>query len=252
MIGVEIIEHENIKIQNLSECCGDSIEDYGDTVKKIWDKILVENKLKVTWDNVTEYWNSFGMTDTLLEYLNNTIVSMVEKDCPALDSELAREIITSDMRRAVYKAFLSKYNIKSIRVPFKEIKEGNFNEYMKHAEVGYSVENYEEIFESHPDYLAQYIKNNEKTFVEDIDELSMNNSVLHQLLNSPKLTDATKTALIEANAVDYFDDALGNKIVENSHSINKETFLELWNEMPNHLRLKFLSQNINQLKSSEI
>ena len=39
-------------------------------VKDIWDVLLENNRILCNWDNLYHYFNNFGLTETLEEYIN--------------------------------------------------------------------------------------------------------------------------------------------------------------------------------------
>lgn len=251
-LGRAVIEHENIKIKELSLCCGDCVEDNAEGVKAIWDRILEEGKLAATWENVLTYWRTFGMTGILMDFLSNDMKILIIEENPEVDTEFVIDVVTSDMKRVPYKLFLARFDLRSVEIPFQKISKEHFSDYLKYSGIEYSIDNYNNILNTHPECLEQYFIDNEANCIEDIEEIIINAELLYKLLNSRKLSKETKLILVEKKAIGSCDSNVAELIVKTEYPVSKQTFLDIWDEIPESLQLEFLSQNIKKLKSSEI
>ena len=64
-ICLELVNHEEICVDDISECCGKFDSDFDKDVKILWDELLDKEKVSLKWENIKCYWDRYKITQEL-------------------------------------------------------------------------------------------------------------------------------------------------------------------------------------------
>ena len=67
-ICLELVNHEEFCVDDISECCGKFDSDFDKDVKILWDELLDKGKVSLKWENIKCYWDRYKITPELLQY----------------------------------------------------------------------------------------------------------------------------------------------------------------------------------------
>ena len=116
-ICLELVNHEEICVDDISECCGKFDSDFDKDVKILWDELLDKEKVSLKWENIKCYWDRYKITQELLQYIetNSDQLACLKNQC--LKKEFAEEFITSAIDDSAFEKLL----------PQLETESGNFD-----------------------------------------------------------------------------------------------------------------------------
>jgi len=188
-LKIEIIKKQNKKISEIEE-----IEKY------LWDDIIENNKLQPIWKNILIYFENFENFDFLENYLN-------QKEN---FTELSKDFINNDnFIKNLTKSRVSKESfnclLNSINKTYDDISilETSNSErilaLVKAKKVNLTNKNLQYIYNSDKDderiYIT-YIELNEKTFIGSIDEFTLNETIIYNLIINSTLSKESKNKII--------------------------------------------------------
>ena len=83
-------QQEKVFFENIYECYNDSWDENTESVQRIWNVLLQNKKIAVTWDNVESYYTKFDHTITteLVQFVCTYIDEM--KNIRIVDPEVSR------------------------------------------------------------------------------------------------------------------------------------------------------------------
>lgn len=84
----QLIEKENFKLNRIGECADEEIMASG-WWKPIWNTLLNNDKIEVSWENVCTYSKKYGCSSTLMDYIKRHVIELNESSA---DCEIDRSI----------------------------------------------------------------------------------------------------------------------------------------------------------------
>lgn len=118
--------------------------------------------------------------------------------------------------------------------------------------VPFSTENYEAITEAHPDLRLEFLIINQNDYISSMDDITMDNDLLYNLVNSPKISHNMKQELISKYAYDFMSKSLAQIIVGNDYGIDKDIFFKTWEELDENNQNKLLLNNYKLLECDDL
>ena len=110
-ICLELVNHEEICVDDISECCGKFDSDFDKDVKILWDELLDKEKVSLKWENIKCYWDRYKITQELLQYIetNSDQLACLKNQC--LKKEFAEEFITSAIDDSAFEKLLPQLEL---------------------------------------------------------------------------------------------------------------------------------------------
>lgn len=102
----EIIEKEGFCVSDLQACCHAHLVHNEENVHRIWDVLLSNNKLDITWNNIYVYWSKFRMTQELQNFIERNVKHLSESGTECLDDEFIREYVGAGFDISVLRLIL--------------------------------------------------------------------------------------------------------------------------------------------------
>ena len=76
-ICLELVNHEEFCVDDISECCGKFDSDFDKDVKILWDELLDKGKVSLKWENIKCYWDRYKITPELLQYIETNALQIL-------------------------------------------------------------------------------------------------------------------------------------------------------------------------------
>lgn len=247
-----IIKHEDFCVAKISKFCGDLIEDKPETVKSIWDQLFVDSKVAANWENINIYHDNFGFSNELKEFIYSHCDPIVQSEYCEVTDKLKEDIITSDIEDNVFSKLISSLNISSFSSTYDTISDSKMKILIEKKAVPFSTENYEAISEAHPDLRLEFLIINQNDYISNMDDITINEDLLYDLVISPQIPHNTKQTLISKYACDFMSKSLAQIVVGNAYVINKEIFFKVWEELDENNQNKLLLNNYNLLECDDL
>lgn len=102
----EIIEKEGFCVSDLQACCHAHLAHNEENVHRIWDVLLSNNKLDITWNNIYVYWSKFRMTQELQNFIERNVKHLSESGTECLDDEFIRKYVGAGFDISVLRLIL--------------------------------------------------------------------------------------------------------------------------------------------------
>lgn len=102
----EIIKKEGFCVSDLQACCHAHLAHNEENVHRIWDALLSNNKLTITWNNIYVYWSQFRMTQELQGFIERNLKHLSESGTECLDDEFVCEFVGAGFDISVLRLIL--------------------------------------------------------------------------------------------------------------------------------------------------
>lgn len=197
---IEIINKNQTPIQDISKI----------TNSELWETLLKEGKLDVSWENLLYYFEEFKIFKTILieyievNYINlgvNKINLHFKTEEKLLVQDFCTELIKSEISLNVF-SFLIKEKIIPFTYPdgkdfFNEISNDKMKVLIQNKKITFSTENYDFINDSFTDLLLIYLETNNNEFIDEVGTFELNSSIVSKLIDSKVFTTEQKMIVMD-------------------------------------------------------
>lgn len=193
-LEIRLIEKNELLINKLTD-----IKD-----KNLWPVFLNNSKLKVSWQNVIEYFkvvNEFD--DVLINYLKHQEVIDILSNEDILENE--DEIKTQFITKLIHSTIpIESFNSLAPKIPytfeFSELEDVEIDKIeilIKNEVIPFSVDNFTSISDNYESLTTIYSELNKKDFLELIDELPITSAIVLNIMNSEVFNEENKIDIIK-------------------------------------------------------
>lgn len=207
----DIISKENFKLESINEV---------DEV--LWDELLKQEKVKVSWDNIIYYYSNIKELDSvLINYLNNKNVyqqlSEYKLEDNVINSELIKTMLLSD--KITIEAMNYLVNIISwVYTDYDtvEINEDYIDILIKKGILSLTKNIYDSLKDNHYGFHIRLIECNLKEFVENINDFNLDYQDIYQVLSLDNCEYIHKKIIIS-----YIKEKIIKNIIEDTELIEE-------------------------------
>lgn len=231
----KIIEHINFKLDSITEVCKKHIEDNGENVQAVWDMLLNKNKVMVSWDGVYGYWQIFGLTEALCNYIQRNADILTKKDAACLTDEFKESVILSEIDIEAFSKILSRLRMDVFTIGLEKINIAKLVIMVEKQNFDFTVADFDEMKDYAPDLCAPYILLNQVDFAEVLDQITLSAAVFESLVLSDNLSLPIKEKIIERDGTKLMTEKVANHLCKLDIVISREVFATAW-EMLNNTR----------------
>lgn len=226
-ICLELVNHEEFCVDDISECCGKFDSDFDKDVKILWDELLDKGKVSLKWENIKCYWDRYKITPELLQYIetNSDKLTFLENQC--LNEVFAEELITSTIDDSAFEKLLPQLELE-FDIPIEKVERQKVGILIKKKYIPFDVNKYGEIKDVYPDLCPDFILYNQAEYMEVMEKIPMGETLLETLLLSPILDVSNAEVLLDAFGENYMTAKIAENLVDSNMMINKSIFTAAW------------------------
>lgn len=224
----KVIAHQQLVFDHLSDCCNDLLETNSDEVLAVWNSILMHNKLKVTWQNAMDYWNSFELTDELNNWLANHCEQLCAMECDCVTSDFINQLIQSDLDDDIYGKLLTILHVEPFEVKLADVSVEKVEILIALHYFPLDALLFKELHLAHPELCISYVFANIDKYEIIVDELELDETHIEQLIISNQASLKLKEGLLKKYGVQHMSHAIAYYLVRNSIAIDVSIFREAW------------------------
>ena len=217
------------------------------TQKDVWDCILKYNHITPCWKYVIEYWDEYGYSDTLSQFVENNISKI---------SRTYNGKLSNDFLYDFYNAYdIEFYENNKIKYPFK--KEVDFNKINPNI-LGYLVENnliwpsmsnFEMLSKTDVDLFQQFALNYELDFRHYVENYKIDEALYSLLIHNENFPFETRFTLLESKDGLYMDEELAKSLMNNIEPFRPLIYQYVIETLKNNeeLQIKTMMQYLHHL-----
>ena len=244
-ICLELVNHEEFCVDDISECCGKFDSDFDKEVKILWDELLDKGKVSLKWENIKYYWDRYKITPELLRYIeaNSEQLTCLENQC--LNEIFAEEFITSTIDDSTFEKLLPQLELE-FDIPIEKVEKQKVGILIKKKYIPFDANKYCEIKDVYPDLCSDFILYNQAEYMEVMEKLPMGETLLETLLLSPVLDFSNAEVLLDAFGENCMTTHIAQHLLQIHVKISISVFNTAWtylltDEIKNSLMLKYCS-----------
>ena len=183
-----------------------------------------QEKVEPLWENVDRYWNNFGLSEELLEYIAENVDTLESKSSTCLDNCFRQDVIQSDINPLVFTKLLKHLHLDDFDIPLENVQEENVKTMIRSHSFAFSVERYDELSACYPALCETFILENKDEFLSVMPTISLREETFENLFLSKEVDNNFKEKIINQYGADLMTKVIADKICLAHLSIRKEVF----------------------------
>ena len=223
----ELLNHEEFCVDDISKCCGKFDFNFDKDVKILWDELLDKEKVSLKWENIKCYWDRYKITPELLRYIESKSEQLAYLENQCLNEVFAEEFITSTIDDAAFEKLLPQLELE-FDIPIKKVEKRKVGILIKKKYIPFDVNKYSEIKAVYPDVCPDFILYNQEEYMEVMEDIPMEETLLETLLFSSVLDFSNAKILLETFGENYMTLKIAENLANSAMPINKAVFKVAW------------------------
>jgi len=256
---LKVLDKEKVCWDNLEQCCDKNVEE--ETKNKIWNYLLKEKRVTSTWNNFAVYYDIFGLTTELANWLNETCNAIVASELiDMIDNECIKNIIVNPeiTIETVEQIVDNCHCAEEINFDISKLTTEKTNLLIGKQYIRYSVAMTEKIKKNAKASFLVYCEENMDSFIKDLSSITLSEDEVISLLEDRIIDKKYKTKILETVSASRMTQELSKAIANNNFEASKEYIKNAWNYLDvrgkymlliNHLMVYSIAEISNLLLS---
>ncbi len=204
-------------------------------VTSIWNTIIVNEKLKPSWQNFMNYWYYLGHTDVSINYMCKNIDALIKDDSTCIDDEsFIEEFIEFDIDQDSFAKLLPKLPWNNFNMKLSVLDEGKVSTMISQKYFKFDVERYNELSEAFPVLCVEFIIHNQSEYMSINDQIDIDSTILETLVFDQRFDRSNAQRLLD----DYGAEYMTTKIARNLNMLRINLDINLFDAAWNLLDIK--------------
>lgn len=223
-----IIQHQIFVVDCIHEFCYGLHEKAPEQMISVWNLLLKYNKVTPTWENIKEYYDNSELSDELTDYISRHSKELSVADSKCLDDEVKRDLLLADLDRHDFIAILPCLYLEELSIPLSELEKEKLLAMIQTGYLEFTPEHYAEVNTVAPELCSVYILHNQHEYAQDIDSINISSTTFENLVISENVEKTIVEKVISRHSNDLMTEKAAKHICEGDFSINRKTFLIVW------------------------
>lgn len=247
-----VIRLENFEIEKLADCLEQEIQNKRDKVKVVWNTLLEQNKIGISWENTMLYWKYYSISNYLKKFIEVNVDKLsVEKNNYVTDN-FAKDIINAKFEDSVLKKLLPVLPMKTFDLDVEQLPENILAIMVECNYFGYTIEYYQSIAERNEDIAVEYIVKNQAEFYNSLEDFPMTKNVLERLLFEQKIPMDNREELFEKYAKTYMTERIALNMNAEGFKVTKTLFDIAWEILSENQKERLMIANLELLNVDDM
>ncbi len=250
-ICLKIINHEEFCLHDITECCKNLNDERATKVKILWNELLLKGKVNLNWSNIEKYWTQYGLATELIQYIAVNVDELKRLDSTCMSEGFIKEFIKSPVDESVFEVLLPKLKLDNFDIPINEISRQRISVMIKQKYFAFDSNRYTEIKDVYPNLCSEFILHNQDKYMQIIESIPMDQSLLEKLLLSRELIRENIQILLKT----FGESFMTSEIAKNLHILNvtidKSLFNAAWTYLDEKGKRELMLRYLSILEASD-
>ena len=242
-----VVKIEEFTLERITDCEGDRATEKNMHVKSIWDTIIIENKLNITWENIILYWDIYGLSNTLVKFIEQNADSLRTQDIYEVGDVFIKDFINSGCKQDTLQKLLPVLRMEDFDLELESLPENIIEIMVDCNYFKFTAARYLKLVEIDYDIAFYYIIKNQKDFIKVVDEIQMNTDLFEDVIIREEIEREIKTAVFDEYCLDYMTDTVAENMNKLGMHITLEVFDKAWNCISQEKKEKLMFDNLDTL-----
>ena len=251
-LQVKLVEQEKFCLDCIDDCAGDYVRANKSVWMSVWDAMLNKNVVKISWENVFNYWQVYQFSAALKEYMDSHAEELAEMDTTVVDDSFIKAFITADFEQGIEQKLLPVLRLKNFDLDISSIAESTLRIMVECNYFEFTAGRYSAINSVSADIGIKFIINNQEAYMSLSDSISMTSSLLEQLVFNNDFDADNRRQVFCDYAENYMTEKIAMQMKAYDLPVSKDIFVAAWNCTDEEKRIELILDYCTMLNADEL
>lgn len=251
-LQLQLVRQEQFELSNIDDCAGDLAREEKENWNAVWNELLTKNVIVPDWGNVITYWEIFGLTDTLKEFVSTQADALEEADTSAVGDKFIKEFINFGFDTEVERKLIPMLKLDNFDLDVSTIDQSTLQIMIDCRYFEFSAERYTKLAAIDPELGMAYITQNQAEFMSAKGSISMSSSLFESLISSKSIQKEYKDDLFTEYAERYMTEGVAMKMATSKLPVTKKIVDTAMSHVDQKNKAKILCANCEVYNADEL
>ena len=228
-LQVKLVEQENFDLDCIDDCAGEHVRANMGEWMQVWDALLKKNTVKISWENVFDYWKVYQFSKTLKKYVDSHAEELAEMDTTAVDDSFIKAFITADFDQKIEQKLLPVLRLGNFDLDISSIAELTLRIMVGCHYFEFTADRYSAVNSVSFDIGIKFIINNQEMYMSLRNGIPMTSSLLEQLVFNDEFDADNRRQVFCDYAESYVTEKIAMQMKALDLPVSKDIFAAAWN-----------------------
>ena len=249
---VTLVEQEKFRMDCIDDCAGEYVRANKSTWMPVWDALLKENAVKISWENVFDYWKVYQFSEALKEYMNLHAEKLAEIDTTFVNDSFIKAFIEANFEQEVEQKLLPVLRLEKFDLDISSIAEPTLRIMVDCIYFEFTTDRYSAFNSVSSDISIKLIMNNQEEYMSLSDSIPMTSSLLEQLIFNDDFDANNRHQVFCDYAESYMTEKTAMQMKSRDLPVSKDIFKAAWNCTDQEDHVELLLDYCTMLNADEL
>lgn len=228
-IQVKLVEQEIFCMDCIDDCAGEYVRGNKNAWMPVWDALLKKNAVKVSWENVFDYWKVYQFSEALKEYVNLHAEELAEIDAAVVNDSFIKAFIEADFEQEIEQKLLPVLRLEKFDIEISSIAEPTLRIMVDCNYFEFTADRYIAVNDVSSEIGIKFILKNQEDYMSLSDSIPMTSSLLEQLVFNDDFAVNNRHQVFCDYAESYMTEKIAMQMKAHNLPVSKDIFEAAWN-----------------------
>lgn len=228
-IQVKLVEQESFCMNCIDDCAGEHVQANKNAWMSVWNALLKENAVKVSWENVFDYWKVYQFSEALKEYVDLHAEELAEIDAAVVNDSFIKAFIGADFEQEIEQKLLPVLRLEKFDLEISSIAEPTLRIMVNCHYFEFTADRYTAVKDVSSEIGIKFILKNQEDYMSLSDSIPMTSSLLEQLIFNDDFAENNRHQLFCDYAESYMTEKIATQMKAHNLPVSKDIFEAAWN-----------------------
>lgn len=251
-IQVKLVEQESFCMDCIDDCAGEHVRANKNAWMLVWDALLKKNVVKVSWENVFDYWKVYQFSETLKEYVNLHAEELAEIDAAVVNDSFIKAFIEADFEQEIEQKLLPVLRMEKFDLEISSIAEPTLRIMVDCNYFEFTADRYTAVNDVSSEIGVKFILKNQEDYMSLSDSIRMTSSLLEQLVFNDDFAVNNRHQVFDDYAESYMTDKIAMQMKAHDLPVSRDIFEAAWNCTAQEDHIELLLDYYTLLNAEEL
>ena len=251
-IQVKLVEQESFCMDRIDDCAGEHVRANKNAWMAVWDALLKKNAVKVSWENVFDYWKVYQFSEALKEYVDLHAEELAEIVAAVVNDSFIKAFIEADFEQEIEQKLLPVLRLEKFDLDILSIAESTLRIMVECNYFEFTAGRYATVNSVSSDIGIRFIINNQEEYMSLSDSIPMTSSLLEQLVFDADFDTDNRCQVFCDYAESYMTEKIAMQMKSRDLPVSKDIFVAAWNCTTEEKHVELLLDYCTMLNSDEL
>lgn len=251
-IQVKLVEQESFCMDCIDDCAGEHVRANKNAWMSVWNALLKKNAVKVSWENVFDYWKVYQFSEALKEYVDLHVEELAEIGAAVVNDSFIKAFIGANLEQEIEQKLLPVLRLEKFDLEISSIAEPTLRIMVDCNYFEFTADRYTEVNDVSSEIGIKFILKNQEDYMSLSNSIPMTSSLLEQLVFNDGFAVNNRHQVFCDYAESYMTEKIAMQMKAHDLPVSRDIFEAAWNCIAQEDHIELLLDYCTILNASEL